>query len=80
MVKIGATIIGTETELILKSTWVVPTKLLQAGLPFHIRVLQVLGKILLHKSQEKSIFCFKRYYIRKAGRTGSILVSTITLN
>jgi NAD dependent epimerase/dehydratase family enzyme len=34
MVKIGATIIGTETELILKSTWVVPTKLLQEGFTF----------------------------------------------
>jgi uncharacterized protein (TIGR01777 family) len=31
MLKLGAIIIGTETELILKSRWVIPTKALQAG-------------------------------------------------
>jgi uncharacterized protein (TIGR01777 family) len=34
MLKIGAAVIGTEPELILKSRWVVPTKLLQAGYEF----------------------------------------------
>jgi uncharacterized protein len=34
MLKIGAAVIGTETELILKSRWVVPTKLLQTGFRF----------------------------------------------
>jgi uncharacterized protein (TIGR01777 family) len=34
MLKIGAAVIGTEPELILKSRWVVPTKLLQAGYQF----------------------------------------------
>ncbi len=34
MLKLGASIIGTETELILKSRWVVPTKLLQSGYVF----------------------------------------------
>ena len=34
MLKIGTTIIGTETELILKSRWVVPTKLLENGFTF----------------------------------------------
>jgi uncharacterized protein (TIGR01777 family) len=34
MLKIGAAIIGTETELILKSRWVVPTRLLQSGFEF----------------------------------------------
>ena len=34
MLKLGALLIGTETELILKSRWVLPTKLLQAGFIF----------------------------------------------
>jgi hypothetical protein len=34
MLKIVAAVIGTEPELILKSRWVVPTKLLQAGYQF----------------------------------------------
>ena len=31
---IGAAVIGTEPELVLKSRWVVPTKLLEAGFVF----------------------------------------------
>jgi uncharacterized protein len=34
MLKIGAALIGTETELILKSRWVLPTKLLNYGYQF----------------------------------------------
>lgn len=34
LLKIGALIIGTETELILKSRWVIPTRLLDAGFQF----------------------------------------------
>lgn len=34
MLKIGAVMIGTETELILKSRWVLPTKLLESGFEF----------------------------------------------
>jgi uncharacterized protein (TIGR01777 family) len=34
LLKIGAAIIGTETELLLKSRWVIPTKLLAAGFTF----------------------------------------------
>jgi len=34
MLKIGAAVIGTETELILKSRWVVPTRLLKDGFTF----------------------------------------------
>lgn len=34
MLKIGAALIGTETELILKSRWVVPTRLLEEGYNF----------------------------------------------
>ena len=34
MLKLGAMVIGTEIELVLKSRWVVPTKMLQAGFLF----------------------------------------------
>jgi NAD dependent epimerase/dehydratase family enzyme len=34
MLKIGAALIGTETELVLKSRWVLPTKLLETGFVF----------------------------------------------
>jgi uncharacterized protein len=34
MLKPAAAFIGTETELILKSRWVVPTKILESGFRF----------------------------------------------
>ncbi len=34
MLKLGAGFIGTETELLLKSRWVIPTRLLQSGYRF----------------------------------------------
>ncbi|MDI3318938.1 TIGR01777 family oxidoreductase [Pinibacter soli] len=34
MLRIGAKLIGTETELILKSRWVVPAKMLESGFEF----------------------------------------------
>ena len=34
LLKMGAVIIGTETELILKSRWVYPARLLEAGFVF----------------------------------------------
>ncbi len=40
LLKIGAVLIRTETELILKSRWVVPRRLLDAGFKFHYPILQ----------------------------------------
>lgn len=34
MLKTGAAIIGTETELVLKSRWVIPTKIIESGFNF----------------------------------------------
>ena len=34
LLEIGALVIGTETELILKSRWVLPTTLLESGFTF----------------------------------------------
>ena len=39
MLKIGALLIGTETELILKSRWVVPDRLLIAGYQFKFPII-----------------------------------------
>ena len=40
LLKIGAVIIRTETELILKSRWVIPQKLLEAGYTFRYPTLE----------------------------------------
>lgn len=40
MLKIGAIIIGTETELVLKSRWVVPTKISETGFQFKYPLLE----------------------------------------
>jgi len=40
LLKLGAALIGTETELLLKSRWVVPTKLLEAGFRFRYERLE----------------------------------------
>lgn len=39
MLKLGAAIIGTETELVLKSRWVVPTKIIETGFKFEYPLL-----------------------------------------
>ncbi len=40
LLEMGAILIGTETELIFKSRWVVPTKLLHAGFRFQFPVIE----------------------------------------
>ncbi|HVU99231.1 MAG TPA: TIGR01777 family oxidoreductase [Puia sp.] len=40
LLKLGAALIGTETELLLKSRWVVPTRLLQTGFRFRYEKLE----------------------------------------
>jgi NAD dependent epimerase/dehydratase family enzyme len=53
MLEMGAAVIGTETELILKSRWVLPTKLLQSGFVFKYPELELaLTEILGRKNQE----------------------------
>lgn len=39
MLKVGSLLLQTETELVLKSRWVVPTKLLQAGFVFQRKMI-----------------------------------------
>ena len=40
MLQIGAPIIGTELELVLKSRWVIPTKILETGFQFKYPLLE----------------------------------------
>lgn len=49
MLKIGALIIGTESELVLKSRWVLPTKITAAGFQFNYPKLEeALTEIISH--------------------------------
>lgn len=50
LLKIGAVMIRTETELILKSRWVVPEKLLKAGYDFKYQTIDVTLANILNKS------------------------------
>ncbi len=49
MLKIGAFIMGTETELLLKSRWVLPTKLMQKGFVFKYPNLALAFESIIHK-------------------------------
>lgn len=51
LLEIGAVIIKTETELILKSRWVVPEKLLEAGYTFKFPTLETAFKNILNNEQ-----------------------------
>lgn len=47
LLEIGAAIIRTETELILKSRWVIPQKLLDAGYTFKYPTLDTALKNII---------------------------------
>jgi NAD dependent epimerase/dehydratase family enzyme len=40
LLRIGATLIGTEIELLVKSRWVIPTRLMQEGFRFYYPQLE----------------------------------------
>lgn len=49
LLKMGAALIGTETELVLKSRWVLPEKALRAGFAFRFPAIQeALSDIVAH--------------------------------
>lgn len=50
MLKLGAWLIGTETELVLKSRWVVPTKMLQSGFRFKYNSIDYAFKDIILKT------------------------------
>ncbi len=54
MLKMGAAVIGTETELLLKSRWVIPTKIMATGFRFTYPDLEdALNKIISHTPRSK---------------------------
>ena len=55
LLQIGATIIRTEPELILKSRWVVPEKLLEAGYSFKYPTLDGALKNILENKQSTTV-------------------------
>ncbi|HET9056127.1 MAG TPA: TIGR01777 family oxidoreductase [Chitinophagaceae bacterium] len=58
MLKIGATLIGTETELILKSRWVIPTKILEPGFTFKYPLLENALTEIISKVPQKQYQLF----------------------
>jgi len=49
MLKMGASLIGTEPELVLKSRWVIPTKILESGFTFKYPLLEDAFKNIIAK-------------------------------
>lgn len=58
MLKIGAPLIGTETELVLKSRWVVPTKILETGFQFKYPLLEDAFADIISKVPRKQYHFF----------------------
>ena len=58
MLKIGAALIGTETELILKSRWVLPTKILETGFRFKYPFLKDAFADIISKVPRKQYHLF----------------------
>jgi len=58
MLKLGSLVIGTETELLLKSRWVIPTKILEAGYRFEYPILKdAIQQIVHHIPKKAYAFC-----------------------
>lgn len=58
MLRIGAPIIGTEAELVLKSRWVIPTKILETGFQFKYPLLENALKDIISKVPRKQYHLF----------------------
>ncbi len=54
----GAAIIGTEPELLLKSRWVIPTRLLQEGFTFKYRLPENAVAAIVQKLPRKAVHLF----------------------
>ena len=58
MLQIGAPLIGTETELILKSRWVIPSKILETGFRFNYPLLTTALTDIMSKVPRKQYHLF----------------------
>ena len=59
MLEIGAAVIGTETELILKSRWVLPSRLLQSGFRFQYPHIEQAFQHILEQTPPRRYHLFK---------------------
>ena len=67
MLSIGVLLIGTEKELLLKSRWVLPIKILETGFTFKYPKLADALFEIIQKTDRKKYHLFSR--IRKTGKT-----------
>lgn len=58
MLKLGAVIVGTETELVLKSRWVLPTRISETGFQFRYPFLEDALEELIKKIPRKQYHLF----------------------
>ena len=58
MLALGARMIGTETELLLKSRWVLPARITQAGFTFQYPQLQPAFENILQQLPRKAYHLF----------------------
>jgi uncharacterized protein (TIGR01777 family) len=58
MLRLGAPLIGTEVELVLKSRWVIPTKFLETGFVFKYPLLEDALKEIISKVPRKQYHLF----------------------
>lgn len=58
ILKIGAAIIGTETELVLKSRWVLPNKILATGFRFKYPVLKYALRDIIAQTPRRKYHLF----------------------
>ncbi|MBI1783068.1 MAG: TIGR01777 family protein [Sphingobacteriales bacterium] len=58
MLRLGAPLIGTEVELVLKSRWVIPTKILETGFQFRYSLLEDALKEIITKVPRKQYHLF----------------------
>ena len=58
MLRLGALLIGTEVELVLKSRWVLPTRLLESGYPFKFPGLKEAFTDIISKVPRKQYHLF----------------------
>ena len=58
MLKLGAILVGTETELVLKSRWVLPTRISETGFQFSHPFLKDALEEVINKTPRKQYCLF----------------------
>jgi uncharacterized protein (TIGR01777 family) len=81
LLKAGAALIGTETELVLKSRWVVPTRLEESGFRFQYpRLEEALAEVIGHYPKKKKNPNTKRWLMILAIPVGYALLMRIVFD